>query len=527
LGVSGFCKLSSGQVFALSDAEELMDGADWGCEIAFQHVQSATADGGEGNVKIRFIYPDPNPRVGLSGRKVESAALQLLAAITPPEHDVSIVQEHLGDRICFDDANVDLVGISAMTIQARRAYQIADGYRSAGKQVVLGGIHPSVQPNEALQHADAVVVGEGEPVWSQLLADAATGNLHGLYRGKEYADLTQLPAYRRDLLPKRSTLSLASVQAARGCPYDCSFCSATLFSGRKYRYRPVANVIAEIKALRTRVILFLDDNIFSSEPYCRALFSELKKLDIIWVGQASLHLTAGNPALLKLAVESGCISLFVGIESLTASNLRATGSLAKNRASTPEEIGKSIRVLHDHNVVVMAGVIFGFDDDDPEVFDRTREFLIENRVGHGSFSALTPFPGTKLFATLQAQSRITTYDWSQYDGATAVFLPKMMTAEQLQEGTRQIGVNFYSTPKILRRFWTNRHHPLFYLATSFAWRHSNRVENRVPFLRPSGSWKNNCRQPAPAIEASAEQLLLATADQAAEQNISRVAGFPR
>ena len=504
-----------------------MDETDWGCEIASQHVQSATADGGEDNVKIRFIYPDPNPRVGLSGRKVESAALQLLAAITPPEHDVSIVQEHLGDRICFDDANVDLVGITAMTIQARRAYQIADGYRSAGKKVVLGGIHPSVQPNEALQHADAVVVGEGEPVWSQLLADAATGNLHGLYRGKEYADLTQLPAYRRDLLPKRSTLSLASVQAARGCPYDCSFCSATLFSGRKYRYRPVANVIAEIKALRTRVILFLDDNIFSSEPYCRALFSELKKLDIIWVGQASLHLTAGNPALLKLAVESGCISLFVGIESLTASNLRATGSLAKNRASTPEEIGKSIRVLHDHNVVVMAGVIFGFDDDDPEVFDRTREFLIENRVGHGSFSALTPFPGTKLFATLHAQSRITTYDWSQYDGATAVFLPKMMTAEQLQEGTRQIGVNFYSTPKILRRFWTNRHHPLFYLATSFAWRHSNRVENRVPFLRPSGSWRDNCRQPAPAIEASAEQRLLAPADQAAEQNISRVAGFPR
>ncbi len=469
-------------------------------------------------MRIRLVYPDPNPRVGLSGRKVESAALQLLAAITPPMHDVSVVQEHLGDRIRFDEAHVDLVGITAMTIQARRAYEIADGYRRAGKTVVLGGIHPSVQPNEALQHADAVVVGEAEPVWSQVLADAATGHLRGLYRGKEYADLSQLPPYRRDLFPKRSSFSLASVQAARGCPYDCSFCSATLFSGRKYRFRPVENVIAEIKALGRRFIFFLDDNIFSSEPYCRALFSELKKLDVIWVGQASLHLTASNPNLLKLAAESGCFSLFVGIESLTASNLRATSSLAKNRVGTPEEIGRSIRVLHDHDIIVMAGVIFGFDDDDPEVFDRTREFLFDNRVGHGSFSALTPFPGTKLFEKLHAQSRITTYDWSKYDGATAVFQPKLMTAEQLQEGTRRMGVNFYSTPKILRRFWTNRHHPFIYLVTSLAWRHSCRVENRVPLFCPSGFWKKSSEQSsAPEIEGSADQGLLTLAGQGAEQ----------
>ena len=477
-------------------------------------------------MKIRFIYPDPNPRVGLSGRKVESAALQLLAAITPPEHEVSVEQEHLGDTIRFDDAEVDLVGITAMTIQARRAYEIADGYRKAGKRVVLGGIHPSVQPNEALQHADAVVVGEAEPVWSQVLADAATGNLHGLYRGKEYADLSQLPPYRRGLFPKRSTFSLAAVQAARGCPYDCSFCSATLFAGRKYRFRPVENVIAEIKALKTRVIFFLDDNIFSNESYSRALFSELKKLDVLWVGQASLHLTAGNPSLLKLAVESGCFSLFVGIESLTASNLRATSALAKNRVSTPAEIGASIRVLHDHKVIVMAGVIFGFDDDDPEVFDRTREFLLDNRVGHGAFSALTPFPGTKLFETLDAQSRITTYDWSKYDGATAVFSPRMMTAEQLQEGTRQMGVNFYSTPRILRRLWTNRHHPLFYLATSFAWRHSNRLENHVPFLRPSGSWTNHRKSPLPEIEASAEPRLLVPAEHRTAEDASQIVGLP-
>jgi radical SAM superfamily enzyme YgiQ (UPF0313 family) len=446
-------------------------------------------------LRIRFIYPDPNPRVGLSGRQVESAALQLLAALTPPEHEVSIVQEHLGDAIRFDD-DADLVGITAMTIQATRAYEVADGYRKAGKKVVLGGIHPSVRPEEALGHADAVVVGEAETIWSQVLADTAAGRLGGIYRGEGFIDMSELPFYRRDLLPKPSSFSLASVQAARGCPYDCSFCSATLFAGRKYRYRPVDQVVAEVKALRRRFIFFLDDNIFSNEAYCRSLFTELKKLDIIWVGQASLHLTASNPSLLKLASESGCFSLFVGIESLSQSNLRAHGAAGKNGVSNAAEMAQSLRVLQDHGILVMAGVIFGFDEDDPDVFDRTREFLLENRVGHGSFSALTPYPGTKLFDALHAQSRIISYDWSQYDGATAVFRPNLMTPEQLQDGTRKIGVRFYSIPSILKRFWTNRRHPLVYLSTSLAWRHSCRVDNRIPLYTPSGWWKGETRKVA-------------------------------
>jgi radical SAM superfamily enzyme YgiQ (UPF0313 family) len=313
--------------------------------------------------------------------------------------------------------------------------------------------------------------------------------MQGIYRGESFVDLGMVPSYRRDLQAKRSTFSLSAVQAARGCPYDCSFCSATLFTGRKYRFRPVEKVIAEIKALKSKLIFFVDDNIFSNEGYCRALFAGLADLDITWFGQASMHLTASNPSLLKLAVQSGCASLFVGIESLSHSNLKAHGALAKNGVTTPEEMSRSIQVLHDHGIVVMAGVIFGFDDDDPGVFDRTSEFLVANRVGHGSFSALTPFPGTRLFDALHSQARILSYDWSLYDGATAVFRPKQMTAEQLQEGTRRMGVNFYSTPSILKRLWANRHHPFMYLATSFAWRHSCRIENNVPFFKTSGAWK--------------------------------------
>lgn len=451
-------------------------------------------------MKIRLVYP--NPDVGLSGRRVESAALQLLAALTPREHEVSIFQEHLGDPIDFED-QLDLVGITAMTIQAKRAYAIADEYRKRGKLTVLGGIHPSVCPQEALQHADAVVVGEAESVWPRVLADALAGRLRGIYRGADLVDLSDVPPFRRDCQGKnRSVFSLVPVQAARGCPYDCSFCSATLFTGRKYRFRPVENVIAEIKAVKSGFVFFVDDNIFSNEAYCRALFTELRKLDIIWVGQASMQLTAKNVPLLKLAVESGCASLFVGIESLSQSNLRGAGAAAKNGNSTPEEVADNLRVLHDHGVLVMAGVIFGFDDDDPDVFDRTRDFLNRNRVGHGSFSTLTPFPGTKLFDALHASSRILTYDWSRYDGARAVFRPRLMTPEELEEGTRKMGVNFYSMPNILRRFWVNRHHPGIYLATSFAWRHACRVENKVPFYRMSGAWKAKPVSPAPSTASS-------------------------
>ncbi len=435
-------------------------------------------------MKIQLVYPNPRADGKLHGRRVESSALQLLAALTPPEHEVSIVGEHLGDEVAYDDT-VDLVGITAMTLQARRAYEIADEYRRRGKTVVLGGIHASVLPDEALQHADAVAIGEAENLWPAIIEDARHRRLKKKYRASELTNLDTLPNYRRDLAHHRSSFSVHPVQAARGCPYDCSFCSATLFSGRKYRFRPVENVVAEIRALDSRVVFFLDDNIFARPEYSRRLFTELRKLDVLWIGQASLHLTASNPALLKLAQESGCAGLFVGIESLTEENLRSSNSHSKNRAGTAAAIGDSLRVIHDHGIVVMAGVIFGFDGDGPDVFERTADFLDEQKVGLASFSALTPFPGTRLRDEMLAESRITDDDWAHYDACTSVFTPRSMTAAELQAGTRRAGVNFYSTARILRRFPTNRHHPLFYLATSFAWRHSCRVENQVPFYMPS------------------------------------------
>jgi radical SAM superfamily enzyme YgiQ (UPF0313 family) len=435
-------------------------------------------------MKIKLIYPNPNSKDKLYGRRVHSAALQLLAAITPKRHDMTIVEEHLGDDFEYDD-HVDLVGITSMTIQSARAYAIADEYRRRGIKVVLGGIHPSVVPEEAAQHADAVVVGEAELLWETVLNDFENNTLKKIYRFNNLVDMKHIPPYRRDLFKNGTTFSLAQAQTSRGCPYDCSFCSAHLFSGRKYRFRPVENVIAEIKALKEKVIFFLDDNIFTNSNYSRELFTELKKLNKIWVGQASMRLTVNNPGLLKLAQESGCSGLFIGIESISGKSLKEVGGFNKNTAASQRDIATALKIIHDHGIIIMAGIIFGFDNDDIDVFDRTTDFLTKNRVALGAFSTLTPFPGTKIFETMRAQNRILTYDWSQYDARNAVFRPKLMSPEQLREGTLNAGVKFHSARNILKKFFTNNRHPFYYSVLAFSARHSCRRNNNIPFYMPS------------------------------------------
>jgi radical SAM superfamily enzyme YgiQ (UPF0313 family) len=435
-------------------------------------------------MKIKLIYPNPDSKDKLYGRRAHSAALQLLAAITPKRHDVTIVEEHLGGDFEYND-HVDLVGITSMTIQSARAYAIADEYRRRGVKVVLGGIHPSVVPEEAMQHADAVVVGEAELLWETVLNDFGNNIVKGIYRSNNLVDMKRIPPYRRDVFKKGTSFSLAQVQATRGCPYDCSFCSAHLFSGRKYRFRPVENVIAEIKALKEKVIFFLDDNIFANSNYSGELFTELKKLNKIWVGQASMRLTVNNPGLLKLAQESGCSGLFIGVESISGKSLKEAGAFKKNTAASPRDIATALRIIHDHGIIIMAGIIFGFDNDDIDVFDRTTEFLTENKVALSAFSTLTPFPGTKIFETMRAQNRILSYDWSQYDTNNAVFRPKLMGPEQLREGTIKAGVKFYSGRNIFKKFFTNSRHPFYYSVLAFSARHSCRTNNNIPFYMPS------------------------------------------
>jgi radical SAM superfamily enzyme YgiQ (UPF0313 family)/anti-anti-sigma regulatory factor len=358
-------------------------------------------------------------------------SLPLIAALTPPEHEVSITDETV-ESMNFDDS-VDLVGIGAMTTYIPRAYEIADKYRAKGVPVVLGGIHASLMPEEALQHADAVVVGEAENVWQQVLDDAEKGRLQGIYKSDRPADITKIPMPRLDLLKRDRYMTANSLQTTRGCPFACDFCSVTEFFGNTYRFRPVKQVVEEVRNLQERFgakfVAFVDDNIVGNKKYAKELFRALIPLGIKWGSQGSLTM-AKDDELLKLAQKSGCVSMFVGIESLSETTLKA----ANKQFNKVEDYEESIRKIHDHGIMINGGFIFGFDTDDEGVFERTVEFVLKNRITLPTYHVLTPLPGTRLYHKLKADGRIFDFDWAKYNSGNAVFTPKLMSPETLQEG---------------------------------------------------------------------------------------------
>jgi len=370
--------------------------------------------------------------------------LTTLAALTPPGVEVQITDENI-EPVDFEE-HVDLVGITGMLMHAPRVYEIARKFRERGIPVVLGGPHASSLPREAKEHVDAVVIGEAEKVWAGLIEDLKKGQLQPFYRANSFCSMEKLPFPRLELLHKEAYMTINCVQTSRGCPHQCDFCHVSYFFGKTYRCRPVDEVIEEVKRLEGDFIVFVDDNIGGNRRYARELFTRLKPLKKKWASQASLTL-ARDPELLKLAAESGCVSLFVGIESLSPENLRDVNK-AFNQAYQFEE---AIRALHDHDIMILAGFIFGLDHDDEGVFERTLRFCQKNRIELPSFFILTPLPGTTLFQRMESEGRLLHKDWGQYNGATVVFKPRLMTEETLQRGFHWACKEGYSWSSIFKR----------------------------------------------------------------------------
>ena len=370
-----------------------------------------------------------------------------LAALTPDNIDVAVSDENV-ERIDFD-GQYDLVGITAMTPSALRAYEVAAAFRERGKTVVLGGFHPSFMPDEAVQHCDSVVIGEAEGIWPRLLGDFAAGRLQKLYRQEAFSDLRGQPIPRRDLF-RRGVYKLPStIETGRGCPFACNFCSVTTFHGKKYRFRPVEEVITEVETLRGKLMFIVDDNVIGSPAHAKELFRALIPCDKRWIGQASLNL-GRDPELLDLAARSGCIGLFMGFESLSPESLAEAGK-THNSVQRYEEDVKRIR---DRGISIHGAFIFGFDHDDEGVFDRTIDFVRKNRLDSASFSTLTPFPGTPTYRKLDSEGRLVTRDWSRYGGA--VFTPRLMSREALDAGCRRAWRECYSWKSVLGRLATRK-----------------------------------------------------------------------
>ncbi len=380
-------------------------------------------------MKIELISPlMKSPRNIGEAFHLPQMSLALLASLTPPEIDVSITDE-LVQPIDFDK-EADLVGITVNTKTARRAYEIADQFRSRSVPVVLGGIHPKVARHEAVQHANAIVLGEAEGKWMRLLEDFKNGGLKTVYRSDTFPGLELSPFPRRELFQSDQYDTVNLVQTSRGCPYACHFCSVSSLYGKGVRLRPVDNVIAEIKILKGNKLFFVDDNIAGRPGYAKQLFTRLIPLRKKWIGQASITV-ANKKEMLQLLHKSGCEGLFVGFETDSIDSLKEIGKHQNINTNYFE----SIKKLHDNGILILGAFIVGFDSDDKSCFEKLLEFVVTSKIDVVDISVLTPYPGTVLYERLKAQKRLINDKWwLKYYADEVVYKPKLMTREELFQG---------------------------------------------------------------------------------------------
>jgi radical SAM superfamily enzyme YgiQ (UPF0313 family) len=424
------------------------------------------------------FYPkDPHASFG-KHVLTPTLALTSIAAATPAHWDVKYWDENLlqGPPPCEPFPQV--VGITVHLTFARRAYALARWYRERGAIVVLGGLHVLSCPDECRSHAHALAIGEGVQVWGQILRDVdagiltATGECPRVYRGSYTAvPYRSDPSPRRDLLPKRSFLTTSSLIATRGCHNRCGFCYlATDGLHQPYQTRDVEQVVSEFLADAQPYAVFTDNNLGSKPHYLRELCRALRPLDRIWSAAVSIDVT-DDPTLVREMALAGCTGVFVGFESLSDQNL------ADARKKTPRthDYARRVRILHDHGIQVNASFVLGFDQDRPDCFARTVEWIEANRLECATFHILTPYPGTPLFRQMEAEGRLLHRNWDLYDTAHVVFRPRHMTPDQLFEGYAWCYRRLFSAASIWRRRPEDWRAVAPYLAMSYLYKRSNRL----------------------------------------------------
>ncbi len=376
--------------------------------------------------------------------------LAQLAGATPRDHEVCAVFERY-QKVDFDWEG-DVVCISCLTPVAPRAYEIADIFRSRGIPVILGGWHPSALPEEAKKHADAVVIGEAEGVWEQVLTDLQHDDLQPFYRNTKPVDLCCIPSANRSV--NQGIGFIAGVQASRGCPMGCEFCGVTNSSdGRIFRKRPIENVIKELQSVRQRHLYFYDPSLTIDPEHTKQLFREMKYLNKKFICFGNADVLQRDEELLQVASDAGCQKWFIGFESVSQETINKIGK----RSNKVEQYASSIKKIHEYGMAVIGAFIFGFDTDTKDVFRTTSHMIYDLHIDIAEFTILTPYPGTPLFDRLDKEERILTKDWSKYtEKDNVVFKPRHMTPTELLEGTRQVKQEVNSVSGILKRSLRNK-----------------------------------------------------------------------
>ncbi|MDX9786192.1 MAG: radical SAM protein [Desulfobacterales bacterium] len=425
--------------------------------------------------------------------KMSFLNLPYLAAATPPEYAVEIVDE-AHRHIDFAERPW-LVALSAQTPVAPRAYEIAREFKQRGVRVVMGGVHASTLPQEALQYVDSVIIGEGEFIWPTLLSDLEKGALKPIYEGGTDRDLTGLPRPRRDLLNPRHYIPLTMVETTRGCPHQCDFCGVSRFFGHKYRKRPVAEVIAELSSLfgsgfrhsisqffaqrgfdlpyfiERRLIYFIDSNFGADTQYTSELLEALKAMDVLWWAHATVDI-ANDDAFLRLMRDSGGLALNIGFETLSGENLKTMHKSFAGRF----DYAKAVQKIHRYGIGVMGTFVVGFDNEEAAIFDDIYQFALDTQLDWALVFIRTPYPGTSLYEEMRQAGRLLTTEWEKYDTLNCVISPIGMNPEALETGLRRTWKKIFSLPSIHHRIIRSpRVHPLFYLGMNLQFFHLTRT----------------------------------------------------
>ncbi|MGA1134303.1 MAG: B12-binding domain-containing radical SAM protein [Prochlorotrichaceae cyanobacterium] len=422
-------------------------------------------------LKVKMILPALTEALSPFWRPIKyhlfpPLGLATIASFFHPEDEIELQDEHVEVLNLNDEP--DLVVIQVYITSAYRAYELADHYRAKGAYVVLGGLQVTALPEEAAAHADTIFLGPGEDTWPQFLADFRVGHPAPCYRSK-VRSLVGVPPIRRDLIKRHHYLIPNSIVVSRGCPHHCDFCYKTAFyqGGKSFYTQPIDAALAEIDRLPGKHLYFLDDHLFGHEAFALELFEGMKGMGRVWQAAATVQ-TILKPGLLEKAVEVGLRSIFIGFESLSADNLHAQHKY--------HNLNRDYRVaidrLRNFGVMINGSFVYGMDEDDETVFDRTTEWAINQGIETATFHILTPYPGTALYDRMVAENRIRSHNWDLYDTRHVVYHPRKMSPETLEAGYWRSYRNFYRWDSIFRAAWTkeNTADRLRHLAYTGAWK---------------------------------------------------------
>ena len=410
-------------------------------------------------MKILLVHPNYQQSIGERShisffKKIDYKFItkplnfDILSALTPDTHSIEVVDEKK-NKIDFAK-KYDLVGITSLTSDIVRAYEIADFFKERKIIVVMGGCHPSVMPEEAKQHADSVVIGEAEEIWPNLLRDAEFGMLKPFYRNENPISPDLIPVI--DHKTNSDNSFIGRIQSTRGCNCSCEFCNILNLTNRDvFRKRPINDVVNELKNMPHKLLYFYDESLTLDVDYSKELFKKIKPLNKKYICNGNTDVLSSDDELIKLSKEAGCVIWAVGFESLSQKTIDSIGKTTNKVEDYPLVVEK----IKENGLLIHGNFIFGFDDDTLEVFDKTFEIIDQWNLDSAEFNILMPFPGTRLFNRLDKENRLLTKNWTEYRYGNVVFQPKNMSPEELKTGVYDLLKRFYSKKKIVKRLISN------------------------------------------------------------------------